>query len=180
LDLITLAFKFLSAKRYVDSGTPVRFLAEVNRIFREENLRYETDAKGGVHFSVDQQFAATVAATIAGLGDSRYANANAEFDKAMSALSGATVDAKQAVRGVFSAVEAVFKLIYPKAAKLVAADAIKSLQATVQTLYASNPTAQRATSKMIQAFADWVDACHNYRHEEGTEEPAQPPYGACR
>jgi hypothetical protein len=24
-------------------------------------------------------------------------------------------------------------------------------------------------------FADWVDACHNYRHEDGIEEPSQPP-----
>ena len=28
---------------------------------------------------------------------------------------------------------------------------------------------------MIHSFADWVDACHNYRHEEGVEEPSQPP-----
>jgi hypothetical protein len=45
----------------------------------------------------------------------------------------------------------------------------------VQKRYGSNPTAQRAANKSVSALADWVDACHNYRHEEGVEEPSQPP-----
>jgi len=28
---------------------------------------------------------------------------------------------------------------------------------------------------MLASFKDWVDAAHFYRHEEGSEEPAQPP-----
>jgi hypothetical protein len=93
----------------------------------------------------------------------------------MAALSGVTVDGKQSIRGVFNAVECVFKLMSPKASKLTSADAIKSLQATAQKLYGGNPVALRATNKVVNAFCDWVDACHNYRHEEGVEEPSQPP-----
>ena len=54
-------------------------------------------------------------------------------------------------------------------------DAIKNLQVDTQKIYGANPTALRAAGKVINAFGDWVDACHNYRHEEGVEEPSQPP-----
>jgi hypothetical protein len=49
-----------------------------------------------------------------------------------------------------SETECVYKLMHPRAAL-------------------------RAANKTINAFANWVDACHNYRHEEGDEEPSQPP-----
>ena len=180
LDVITMIYRFLASKKA--RGAPMHkqetakyFVATCARIFDEEQLQYTIDEHGGVHFKVDTEFAATNAATIAALGLARYANAKAEFDKAMKDLSGATPDGKQAIRGVFNAAEGVFKLMHPKAAKLVAADAIKSLQTTVQSLYANNPTAQRAANKAVPAFGDWVDSCHNYRHEEGVEEPSQPP-----
>ncbi len=95
--------------------------------------------------------------------------------QAMAALSGSSIDGKQAVRSVFNAAECVFKLMNPRSTKLTSAEAVRLLQATSQVIYASNPTAQRAANKMIHSFADWVDACHNYRHEEGVEEPSQPP-----
>jgi hypothetical protein len=63
----------------------------------------------------------------------------------------------------------------PRASKLIAADAIKTLQAEVQKLYVTNPTAQRVANKAINGMGDWIDAFHNYRHEEGVEEPSQPP-----
>jgi hypothetical protein len=93
----------------------------------------------------------------------------------MTALSGSSIDGKQAVRGVFNAAECVFRLMHPRSTKLTSAEAVKLLQTTAQVIYASNPTAQRAANKTVNSFADWVDACHNYRHEEGVEEPSQPP-----
>jgi hypothetical protein len=158
-----------------NSGADQYFFVECSRILREENLCYEIDSSGGVHFKVDGEFAAATNAAIAALGLPRYANAKAEFDKAMAALSRADIDGKQGIRGVFNSVECVYKLMHPRASKLAAADAIKSLQATVQTLYVANPTALRAANKAVNAFGDWIEACHNYRHEEGVEEPSQPP-----
>jgi hypothetical protein len=124
---------------------------------------------------VDAEFAASTLASIAALGLPRYANARAEFKKAMDALSGSMVDGKEGIRGVFNAIECVYKLMNPKAPKLISADAIKILQLRVQKIYAANPAALRAANKAINAFGDWVDACHNYRHEDGVEEPSQPP-----
>jgi hypothetical protein len=135
--------------------------------------RNEIDDQGGVHFKVDQQFAASTAATMAGLGLPRYANAKVEFEKGIAALSSTSVDGKEAIRGVFNAAECVYKLMNPKASKLTAADAIKALQSEAQKIYEG--TALRAANRGINALGDWVDACHNYRHEEGVEEPSQPP-----
>lgn len=180
LDLFTVACRFLDNKRRSGRGmykasAKEDFIREVTRIFTEENLRYEIDPYGGVHFKVDSEFAATTNAAIAALGAPRYANARVEFDGAMAALSTANVDGKQGIRGVFNSVECVYKLMSPRAAKLASADAVGSLQQMAQRLYSGNPTALRAANKSINAFGDWIDACHNYRHEEGVEEPSQPP-----
>ncbi|WGD51223.1 hypothetical protein QA641_38000 [Bradyrhizobium sp. CB1650] len=93
----------------------------------------------------------------------------------MAALAGVSPDGKEGIRGVFGATESLYRLIFPKAAKLTSADASKQLQSAAQAIYSSDAVAQRAASKMVNAFADWVDACHNYRHEQGVEEPSQPP-----
>ncbi len=77
--------------------------------------------------------------------------------QAMAALSGSSIDGKQAVRSVFNAAECVFKLMNPRSTKLTSAEAVRLLQATSQVIYASNPTAQRAANKMIHSFADWAD-----------------------
>lgn len=60
-----------------------------------------------------------------------------------------------------------------ESSKLTAADAIKVLQSEAQKI--SNGIALRAANKAINALGDWLDACHNYRHEDGVEEPSQPP-----
>jgi hypothetical protein len=149
-------------------------IAEANRIFVEENLRYEMDPAGGAHFKVDAQFALTTNAAIAALGTPRYANAREQFELAMAALAQAEPDGKQGIRGVFNAAECVFKLIYDRP-RLAAGDVTKSLKPTVQGLLSADLTALKAANKSVEAFADWVDACHNYRHEQGVEEPLQPP-----
>ncbi len=45
----------------------------------------------------------------------------------------------------------------------------------VQKLYGADAVALRAANKQVASFKDWVDASHNYRHEQGSEEPVQPP-----
>jgi hypothetical protein len=179
LDLFTVACRFLTKKRqsargmYNPSAVDL-LIKESNRIFSEENLCYEVDSAGGVHFRVDAEFAANTNAAIAALGDTRYANAREQFESAMAALSKADIDSKQGIRGLFYAAECVFKLMYDRP-RLAAGDVTKSLKPTVQGLFGADPTALKAANKSVEAFADWVDACHNYRHEQGVEEPLQPP-----
>ncbi len=178
LDFITLVYRYLNEKKRGPMYAPDANLAwrdGCRVIFSEENLSYEIDDLGGVHFKVDAEFAASKQASIVALGAPRYANARVEFEKAMKALSVATPDGKEAIRGVFNAVECVYRLIYSKAHKLTSADAIRELQALLQKLYSADPRALRAANPAVKGFGDWIDACHNYRHEEGKEDPSQPP-----
>ncbi|GMO40832.1 hypothetical protein BwSF12_43370 [Bradyrhizobium ottawaense] len=180
LDAVTLTYKYFTKMRSSPLGmrnpnASVEFLAVCRRIFSEESLAYTIDDGGGVHFKVDAEFATNLNATIAAISGPRYGNVRAEFDKGTSALSAATPDGKEGIRGVFGAAESLYRLIFPKAPKLTSADSSKQLQSAVQSIYSSDAVAQRAASKMVNAFADWVDACHNYRHEQGVEEHSQPP-----
>ncbi len=180
LDSITLIYRHFTLKRQSPVGMRNPrlnewFLETSRRIFSEERLSYRIDDRGGVHFKVDAEFAANTNATMTAIEAPRYANVRTEFEKGTSALSNAIPDGKEAIRGVFGVAECLYRLMFVKAAKLTSADATKALGAAAQSLYASDPVAQRAASKMVNAFADWVDACHNYRHEQGTEEPSQPP-----
>ena len=45
----------------------------------------------------------------------------------------------------------------------------------MQTALAGDAAAQSASAKMLSAFKDWIDAAQVYRHEQGQEEPTQPP-----
>ncbi|SCB37736.1 hypothetical protein GA0061098_1007169 [Bradyrhizobium shewense] len=180
LDSITLIYRHFTLKRQSPVGMRnprlnEYFLVTSRRIFSEERLSYRIDDRGGVHFVVDAEFAANRNATITAIEAPRYANVRTEFEKGMSALSNAIPDGKEAVRGVFGAAEGLYRLMFAKAPKLTSADAAKNLGSAIQSLYAADAVAQRAASKMVSSFADWVDACHNYRHEQGTEEPSQPP-----
>ncbi|MCA1476760.1 hypothetical protein [Bradyrhizobium sp. NBAIM08] len=180
LDTISLIYRYFTQQRTSprgmrDPSANEKFLAICRRIFSEESLSYTIDDAGGVHFKVDAEFATNINATIAAINGPRYGNVRAEFDKGTSALSGAIPDGKEGIRGVFGAAESLYRLIFPKASKLTSADASKQLQSAAQSMYSSDAVAQRAASKMVSAFADWVDACHNYRHEHGVEEPSQPP-----
>ncbi|MCK1337155.1 hypothetical protein IVB38_14235 [Bradyrhizobium sp. 38] len=180
LDSITLMYRHFTLKRQSPVGMRnprlnEMFLQTSRRIFYEERLSYRIDDRGGVHFKVDAEFSANTNSTITAIESPRYANVRAEFEKGMAALSNAVPDGKEAIRGVFGAAECLYRLIFARAAKLTSADATRALGAAAQSLYASDPVAQRTASKMVNAFADWVDACHNYRHEQGTEDPSQPP-----
>jgi len=86
----------------------MRWREGCRRIFEEENLRYEIDNKGGVHFKVDAEFAASTRASIAALGLPRYANSRAAYEKAMGALSGFSFDGKEGIRDEFNAVECIY------------------------------------------------------------------------
>jgi hypothetical protein len=177
LDLVTVAYRHLQGKLRTgirDAALPRRWLEEIGRIFAEENVHYRVDDRGGVHFHFDEEFARNRAAAVAVLQAARFANALDAFENGMAALAQAPPDGKRGIRGVFAAVEAIFRLILPNAPRLGAVE-LNGLAALLQRLYAQDDTAQRSAGKMLGGLKDWVDAAHFYRHEEGAEEVAQPP-----
>lgn len=116
LDLVTIAYRWLlrseqtRSYQHHEREAFNRWVQEVQRIFAEENVHYEADAKGGVHFRFDAEFATNSAAAIDALRDDRYANVLHAYRGAMDAFGEAPPDGKQAIRSIFSAIEGVFPL----------------------------------------------------------------------
>jgi hypothetical protein len=89
-------------------------------------------------------------------------------------LSQAPPDGKAAIRSTFAALEGLFKLMVPGSIRLTRKEA-ESLQPLIQRLHTADATALGASNKTLNAFKEWIDAAHFYRHEPGTEDVAQPP-----
>jgi len=174
LDTVTLAYRALASVPFTENRER-HFVRSVNAIFRDENVHYTVDEKGGVHFAIDKTFTANQTATLARLGLPRYANVRANFKQVDAALSDVPPDGKNAVRATFDAAEALFKLVFPEERRLANGSAKKRLGPAFQQVYEGNASALEAASKEVEAFSKWIDACHNYRHAHGGEEPLAPP-----
>jgi hypothetical protein len=174
LDTITLAYRHAVRGRRMSPLDQQRFRQEVDRIFKEENVHYRVDERGGVHFRYDAEFEHNRAATIAALQGSRYRAALASYEGAMAALAKVPPDGKTAIRDTFGAAETLFKLTFPNSPRLTA-DETEKLQPLVQRVHAADKVATRAATMLLRAFKDWIDAAQNYRHEAGQEEPVPPP-----
>ena len=173
LDCITLANTFF-VKRGQSAGARLWQL-EVRRIFTEERLAYEIDESCVVHPAVDQEFQRNRRSTLAGLQNARYSNSLAAFERISDQLAEQPPNGKDAWRAIFSAVEGLFRLMFPSAPQLNAGAAETHLGSTIQQTHANDATAMRAANKQLASFRDWIDSSHNYRHEQGSEEPVQPP-----
>ncbi len=84
-------------------------------------------------------------------------------------------DGKAGIRAMFFSAEGLFRLMNPNSPQLNSAEVIKRLKPQVDALYADQKPAIHVAQKQISAFKEWIDGAHFYRHEPGTEEPAQPP-----
>jgi hypothetical protein len=169
LDSITFAGQVLQLQR---ESALQSFRSFVDRAFREQGLGYRVDEKCGVHFYVDEEFEAGRASTISALEDARYAGARAAFARGHECLDGHEPDTLGAVRGVFDAVENVFKQI-TGAPRIGASELTKEMRPKVVALH-TGPAAN-ASSQLLESLAKWVNAAHQYRHDPGHPDPAPPP-----
>jgi hypothetical protein len=173
LDAITLMNNFFLSKGM--SAYSRNLTAEARRIFSEERLAFEIDDQGVVHPAVDQEFQRNRRATVAGLQDVRYANSLAAFERVSDELACVPPNGKDAWRAVFAAAEGLFRQMFRSAPQLNAAAIDAHLAPLAQRVHGQDAVALRATMKLIASFKDWVDASHNFRHEPGGHEQAQPP-----
>lgn len=170
LDALTILVMERNARYRAEGNT---YLAELKRIFLEENLAYEFDDKGGIHPLVDGAFTANTNSAIAALEGERYAGTLALIENIDGHLIQNPPNYVGAIRAVFGANENLFKLIFEtnQLNAKFAADHIGPIQ---QRLYDGHPLQLGSNSKMLAAFKQWIDAAHFYRHEEGAESPTQP------
>jgi hypothetical protein len=87
LCLVTVAYRFFAQQSYVGEMLSRNWLRGVEQIFAEENLHYRVDARGGVHFRFDEEFARATAAAISILQKQRYANSLDAFSRSLTALA---------------------------------------------------------------------------------------------
>ena len=172
LDAITVIFQ---ARR--DPGRERAWARGVSQIFVEEGLAYVVNAAGGVRRTVDKEFDRNLSSTIEGLGQARYTAVRGSLDDCLARLSEVPPANRQAIRASFDAAETLFRLAFPKAPRLGGAEIKVYVEPVLGLLTGGNPTAHRAAQKMANAFSDWVDAAHFYRHAQGVEEPDEPPLG---
>jgi hypothetical protein len=144
-------------------------------IFEQEHASYLITDLGEVRYRHDREFSRNAAATISVLSASRCANALELFESGQHKISQTPPDGKGAIRDTFFAAENIFRLLFPDEPRLVADAARNRLQPLLQKQYGDDRAALGASSKQLSSFMNWIDAAHFYRHEPGTEEPAQPP-----
>jgi hypothetical protein len=172
LDSITIIYKFLITRNSTTQAA--MWLKFVQHVMTEENLGYQIDEKGVVHYFVDQEFERNRLSVLSGLGGQRYKGVLKEFEDSHQKLISRPQDTKGSVKAIFEANEIIFKLML-SAERLTSSNVKSKLTPVVKNIYEEDATATKAAEHLINAFCDWIDAGHMYRHGQGEEEPVQPP-----
>ena len=150
------------------------WVAEIERIFREENTCYRIDDEGGVHYSPDGEYERNRAATFAALSGARYAATRAAFETIQADLNAQPPKYKHAIRSAFESNEIVFKLIFNQAQRLTEREIGNRLKPLLAQMFEGDKTEQEAVAHVADSFAKWVNAAHWYRHGQGDEEANEP------
>jgi hypothetical protein len=172
LDSITLIYQVLE-KNHNLSGSR-KWIDFVTRVFKEENLGYRLDPKGGVHYFIDEEFERNRFSTLSILDDPKYLSVRAAYEDAYHYMDNDPPNTKAAVRSMFESVEILVKQMV-KTDKLDKNVVEKALKEKCLRVYKDNETASRAASKLFDSFGEWVDGLHFYRHGQKSEEPVAPP-----
>jgi hypothetical protein len=173
LDAVTLVYRYLYW--HVGDGTANWWRDVVRQIFADEHLAYEIDEVGGVHPAVDQEFQSNNASVLAGLRSDRHRHVHNLFNSASNHLSADPPNYKQAWRGTFAALEALFGLMFPYV-RLTEDEIDHRLRPIIERAYDGGAAERDAALRMMGGFREWVEASRNYHHQPGIlAEPAQPP-----
>ena len=153
LDLVSTALSTVRSRNAWIDG--------VRRIFAEEHVRYRVNDAGGVRYAIDESFEQGNAATIAALGGDRYATTLATFENALTAFVAIPPRGKDAIRGVFSAVEGLFKLMFGTG-QLGDTEVENTFRPVVEKRFADS-AARGAAMAAVRGFRAWVASAHSYR-----------------
>jgi hypothetical protein len=167
LDSITLIFQYL-----LDSGrsrVATQWHQFVTRVFKEENLGYRLDEKGGVHFFIDQEFERNKSALLACL--SSQPAVQDSFENTYSFLDQDPPDTNSAIKSMFESLEILYKQIIKAEGKdrLNSNGVQKKLKPILQQTLSENQVALKACDHMMDSLCDWIDAGHMYRHGQNVE-----------
>lgn len=147
----------------------------VMRVFKEENMGYRLDEKGGVHFFIDHEFEHNKSTLLAGLTSQPAVKGS--FEKAYSFLDQDPPDTDSAIRSMFESLEILYKHIIKSEGKdrLNSIGVQNKLKPILQQAFSENPVASRACDHMMDSLCDWIDAGHMYRHGQKVDKLSPAP-----
>jgi hypothetical protein len=169
LDVVTVVFRVAAGKRL---RAAFSWIEGVSAIFKEENVGYRVDPLGIVHFAIDGEFEHVQACAVAALQDARYGAARSHYEAGQRALDATPPETREAIRQTFDCVETIFKLMFPDVARLGSTEATKKIKPCLEAAYVG--TERDSLARMLDAFKEWINGAHPYRHGQGVEEPDNP------
>jgi len=173
LDSITLIYKAVRTLGGYSATDAEQWKNFVTRVLREENLGYQLDSQCGVHYFVDEEFERNRSATLRAFDDPKLSGVRDAYDAAYRHMDSDPPDTKAAVRSMFESLEILVRQMVP-AKNLYKKLVETTLKQKCLQLYASEPTAAQVVSELFDGFADWVNALHNYRHGQPSQQPVTP------
>lgn len=171
LDAISIVYGVLETERSPLSRGWAVFVA---RALHEENVGYRVDGRCVVHYHVDEEFERNRAATVAALELPPLSGVRAAFEDAFRHLDAEPQDTKAAVRSMFEAVEITAKLIVPGAERLNRSLCVQKLKDACLTVSQGDATEQEVASNLFTSLGHWVEAVHDYRHGQRSQERVAP------
>lgn len=172
LDAITIVFRTLMARGVTRYGQ--LWLSFVARALHEENVGYSVDESGVVHYHVDQEFERNRVSTLAVLQGAFFGAVRACFEDAYRHLDSDPTDTKAAVRSMFEALETLARLCLPGQRNLNRWLAKNALKEKCLAVAGGDQTEQAAVAGFFDAFGEWVEAIHLYRHGQPSIDPVAP------
>lgn len=180
-DAITMIYRAIGTAYKRDRYTSheisrKNWLAFCQGVFVEENVSFRVDNNCIVRPFVDEEFAASSASLLKGLDDPRLRAVKAEVEAAIDKLGGRAPDTKAAVRSAFEANEIYLKLAITRVdVKRLNRKLVDEHIIPLVKFSAINDPEKSSSTHYLSAFCEWIDACHIYRHGQGTNEPSPPP-----
>ena len=171
LDSITTIFQAMGGS----SGNRLagNWMEFVSRVLSEENMGYRLDSQCGVHYHVDEEFERNRFSTLSVLENPKYGASMAAYEDAYRYMDSNPPGTKATVRSMFESLEILVKQIV-KTRNLNKWIVENTLKEKCLKLYGNDETAIKTVSELFNGFAKWVNALHNYRHGQKSDEPVAP------
>ncbi len=147
----------------------------VERVLKEENLKYRVDSKCGIHPFVDREFERSRVSVLACLADARYAAVHHAVEATFEQLNGVLMDGKGAARNIFEAAETLTKIISGTNIDLDERFVDRELRPRCDRLFNDDPQLKATAGRLLSSFSKWVEAIHPYRHGHDRDQPLTLP-----
>lgn len=171
LDAVSIVFQVIKSRN--DNFSSRDWVVFVERCMREENLAFRVDSEGTVHFYEDQEFEANRISTLALLDKPEYLSIKNAFESAYRYMDSTPPDTKAAIRSIFESIEVFARTLVPST-KNLNKSLVKNQLKDLCTAISKDEIEKKVMNGMLDGFAEWVDAAHNYRHGQPTESPVTP------